>query len=75
MYGVHFKDFKKTGNGKYEDCILGEGELDVDKLVRTLLNAKFKGALSLEYEGGDPVEASKKCYDRIRQAVKKVQAA
>ena len=75
MYGVHFKDFKKTGNGKYEDCVLGEGELKVDDLVKTLLDAKFRGALSLEYEGGQPVEASKKCFDRIRQAVKKAQPA
>jgi inosose dehydratase len=80
MYGVHFKDFKKNGkdrngNDKWEDCVLGDGELDVEKLVSTLLDMKFRGALSLEYEGGDPVEASKKCLDRVKQAAKKARAA
>jgi len=80
MYGVHFKDFKKVGkdgkgNDKWEDCVLGEGELKVDELVKTLLEMKFRGALSLEYEGGDPVEASKKCLDRVKQAAKKSAAA
>jgi sugar phosphate isomerase/epimerase len=80
MYGVHFKDFKKNGkdakgNTKWEDCVLGDGELDVNKLVQTLLEMRFRGALSLEYEGGDPVEASKKCLDRVKQAAKKSAAA
>jgi sugar phosphate isomerase/epimerase len=75
MHGVHFKDFKKVGNGKWEDCVLGDGELKVDKLVQALLDMKFRGALSLEYEGGDPVEASKKCLDRVKQAARESQPA
>ena len=75
LYGVHFKDFKKLGNGKWEDCVLGEGQLDVDALTKTLIGMKFNGALSLEYEGGDPVNASKKCLDRVNQAAKKVRTA
>ena len=75
MYGVHFKDFKKTGNGKWEDCVLGDGELKVDKLVRALLEQNYRGSLSLEYEGGDPVEASKRCLDRVKQAAKAAQRA
>ena len=80
MYGVHFKDFKKVGkdakgNDKYEDCVLGDGELDVEKLVGTLLEMRFRGALSLEYEGGDPVEASRKCLDRVKRAARKAQHA
>jgi inosose dehydratase len=71
MHGVHFKDFKKTGNGKWEDCVIGEGELKVDDLVKTLLEAKYNGPLSLEYEGGDPVNASQKCLARIQQAASK----
>ena len=70
LYGVHFKDFKKTGN-KYEDCVIGQGELKVDDLVNTLLQMKYTGPLSLEYEGGDPVEASRKCLQRIQQAADK----
>jgi sugar phosphate isomerase/epimerase len=75
MYGVHFKDFKKVGNGKWEDCVLGDGELKVEAMTKALLDAKFRGALSLEYEGGEPVESSQKCLDRIKQAAKKQGAA
>ena len=71
LHGVHFKDFKKTGD-KYQDCVLGDGELDVDALVKTLLEMKYQGPLSLEYEGGEPVESSRKCLDRVRQAAGKV---
>ena len=69
LYGVHFKDFKKVGD-KYEDCVLGEGLLKVDDLTRTLIEMKYSGPLSLEYEGGDPVESSRKSLDRIEQAAK-----
>ena len=75
LYGVHFKDFKKVGDGKWEDCVTGEGLLDVDGLTKALVGMKFKGPVSLEYEGGDPVNASKKCLDRIKQAAKKAQTA
>lgn len=75
MHGVHFKDFKKTANGKYEDCVLGDGELKVDALVKALLDMKYAGPLSLEYEGGDPVEASRKCLQRVQQGATKAQPA
>lgn len=71
LYGVHFKDFKKLPGDKWEDCILGDGSLNVEALTRTLIEMKFDGTLSLEYEGGDPVESSKKSLDRIRQAASK----
>lgn len=70
LHGVHFKDFKKTGN-KYEDCVLGEGELKVDELTKALIAMKYTGPLSLEYEGGDAVEASRKCLARVQQAAMK----
>jgi sugar phosphate isomerase/epimerase len=75
LHGVHFKDFKKTGNGKWEDCVLGDGELKVAELTKALLAMKYNGPLSLEYEGGDPVEASRKCLDRVQQAATKAQPA
>ena len=68
LYGVHFKDFRKNKDGKYEDCVIGDGELKVDALVKTLLEMKYDGPLSLEYEGGDAVEASRKCLARIQGA-------
>jgi sugar phosphate isomerase/epimerase len=71
LYGVHFKDFKKTADGKWEDTVLGTGELKVDALVKTLLEMGYQGPLSLEYEGGDPVVSSQKSLDRIEQAASK----
>ena len=68
LHGVHFKDFKKVGTGKWEDCVLGDGELKVDALVKALLDMKYNGPLSLEYEGGDPVESSRKSLARVQQA-------
>ena len=75
LFGVHFKDFKKLGNGKWEDCVLGDGQLKVDDLTRTLIHMSYKGPLSLEYEGGDPVEASRKCLQRVQQAATKARPA
>jgi inosose dehydratase len=74
LYGVHFKDFKKAGE-KFEDCVLGDGLLDVDAITKTLIGMKFQGALSLEYEGGQPVEASLKCLQRVKQAAVKARPA
>jgi inosose dehydratase len=71
MYAMHLKDFKKDDKGKWQDCILGEGSLDVDAIVKFLLDMKFTGALSIEYEGGDPVASVKKSLERIKAAVKK----
>jgi sugar phosphate isomerase/epimerase len=74
LYGVHFKDFKRVGE-KFEDCILGEGLLDVDALTKTLMGMNYRGSLSLEYEGGQPVEASVKCLDRVKRAAAKARGA
>ena len=70
LYGVHFKDFRKVGDNKWEDTVLGTGELKVDALVKALLELKYQGPLSLEYEGGDPVESAQKSLDRIEAAAK-----
>lgn len=75
LYGVHFKDFKKLPDGKWEDCVLGDGKLDVQALTKTLLAMNFRGALSLEYEGGEPVESSRKSLDRIRDAARQAKPA
>ena len=75
MYAMHLKDFKKGENGKLEDVPAGEGQLDVDALVKKLLEVKFDGAFSVEYEGDEPVAAIKKSLERIKAAVKKAQTA
>lgn len=71
MYAMHLKDFKKDDKGKWEDCVLGDGLLDVNAIIKYLIDNKFTGALSIEYEGGDPVKSVQKSLDRIKEAVKK----
>lgn len=75
MFGMHFKDFKKDDKGKWEDCILGEGSLKVDAIVKFLLENNFQGNLALEYEGGDPVASAQKSLAIIQQSVKSVRKA
>jgi inosose dehydratase len=75
MYAMHLKDFKKDANGKWEDCILGDGSLNVDAIIKFLIDMKFDGALSIEYEGKDPVASVQKSLERIKAAVKKAKAA
>lgn len=74
MYAMHLKDFKKDDKGKWQDVVLGEGSLDVDGIIKFLLDMKFDGALSIEYEGGDPVKSVQKSLVRIKEAVKKAKA-
>ena len=74
-YAMHLKDFKKKADGGLEDVPAGQGRLDVDALVKKLIEMKFKGAMSIEYEGGDPVANVQKSLARIKEAVKKAKPA
>jgi len=71
---MHLKDFKKVGD-KLEDVPAGEGQLNVDALVKKLIEYKFDGAMSIEYEGKDPVANVQKSLARIKEAVKKAKSA
>ena len=73
-YAIHLKDFKKGPDGKLKDVPAGEGVLDIDALVKKLLEMKFDGALAVEYEGADPVAAIQKSLVRVKEAVKKAMA-
>ena len=75
MHAMHLKDFKKTPEGKLEDVPAGGGQLKVDDLVKKLLEMKWRGVLSVEYEGGDEVNSVQKSLDRIKEAVKKATVA
>ena len=74
MYAMHLKDFKKSG-GKREDVSAGEGQLDVEALVKKLLEMRYAGVLSVEYEGAHPIPAVQKSLERIKAAVKKARSA
>lgn len=70
MHAMHLKDFKPTSNGGWKDCALGEGKLPLQKMIKWLLDNNFKGDLSLEYEGGNPVKVCEGDLLRIQNAVK-----
>ncbi len=71
MPAMHLKDFKKDEKGNYEDCVLGDGSFPVEKMAKWLLDNKYAGSLFIEYEGGDPVNATKKSLDRLKAAAAK----
>lgn len=74
MHGMHLKDFKKDAKGNFQDCLLGDGSLDVAKVIKFLIDNQFRGPLSLEYEGGDPVATCQKALGRVKEAVKQAKA-
>ena len=77
LYAIHLKDFKKTDSGGWEDVPATEGSLDVNALVKFLLDRKYEGGVFIEYEGQrkddpqHPVKASEKSLETVRAAVKK----
>lgn len=72
MHGVHLKDFKNIGAAekpKWQDCALGDGGLKLDYFIEYLLSIGYRGSLSLEYEGGDPVNVCKGDLEKIQKIV------
>jgi sugar phosphate isomerase/epimerase len=74
-YAMHLKDFKKGPDGKLQDVPAGQGQLDVDALVKKLLEQKFRGVMAVEYEADKPVEAVQQSLARVKEAVKKAKGA
>lgn len=46
-FGLHLKDFDQK---RKEETIIGKGSLDVPAVVKALMEVKFAGCVSLEYE-------------------------
>lgn len=76
LYGVHLKDFIFDRSGRPEDVILGEGNLDLEKLLLALGKISFSGDAIIEYEGDadDPVPALGKCAAAFRAALERAAA-
>lgn len=75
VHSLHLKDFKKLpGDNKWEDVPAGDATLDVDAIVKHLINSKWEGHIYIEYEGGKPVESVLKSIARVKEAVKKATA-
>lgn len=76
-HSLHLKDFKKLdtkdkqGNPNWEDVPAGTANLDVDAIVKYLIQEKWQGHIYIEYEGGKPVEKVAESVARVKAAVKK----
>jgi inosose dehydratase len=51
LYGMHLKDFIFDRAGKWEDVVIGKGNLDLPAMVKLLDESNFKGPCIVEYEG------------------------
>jgi len=81
---VHFKDFKKLNepNGKeaytaidgtlYQGTPIGQGDVELEKIVEILGEAGYTGYLSIEYEGiGDPIKETAQSIDYLKDILNK----
>lgn len=68
LYGVHLKDFVFDRAGKPADTILGEGNLDLPKMLALLKANDRTQSVIIEYEGDieNPVPALTQCVQRIQ---------
>lgn len=76
---VHLKDMKKVGccvhesyaaldRSRYVGTVAGEGEVEIDEVVRLLKEAGYDGYLSIEFEGsGDPKEGTERSIEYLRR--------
>ena len=67
MYGIHFKDFTWSRNGKHVDSIVGEGALELENTLNKFKEMEHIISAVVEYEGPDAVECTKKSIENIRQ--------
>ncbi|OBR63429.1 AP endonuclease [Paenibacillus oryzae] len=76
---VHFKDFvlqadgryKSLGGKAYEGISLGQGEVELEKIVNKLIGNGYQGAFVLEYEGvGSEAEGIRRSYDYFATIIK-----
>lgn len=67
LYGVHLKDFVFDRAGRPSDAILGEGNLDLPKLLGLLKANESTASVIIEYEGDidNPVPALTQCVKKI----------
>lgn len=72
LYSLHLKDFIFERNRKPKDVILGEGNIDIGKLIEKLVEINFSGPLIIEYEGEpeNPVPQIKKCIENFKKFLK-----
>lgn len=69
LYGVHFKDFVFDRAGRGNDVVVGEGNLELKKLIEIVKDKAPDGCISvIEYEADveNPAPAIARCVDAMR---------
>lgn len=71
LYGMHFKDFIFDRAAKWQDVVIGKGNLDLPAMVRLLDENNFQGPCIVEYEGPAEtvVSSLKECIQAFEHAV------
>jgi sugar phosphate isomerase/epimerase len=71
LVSLHLKDFIFHRDRKREDIAVGQGNINLPKLVAALRGINFQGVATLEYEGDpeNPVPTLSTCVESIRAAL------
>lgn len=74
LYGIHIKDFVFDSAGEPREVVVGTGDLDLDGINRYLIETKFDGFYTLEYEedADNPVPVTKQCVEAIRASLARI---
>ena len=67
LYGVHIKDFIFDRSRQPKDVVVGQGNLDLERLIGLIYSNDKIGYAILEYEGDveNPVPAIKACVEKV----------
>lgn len=70
LHGIHVKDFIFNRAGKWEDVVVGTGNLKLPELLALADSAPICRTITLEYEGDEANPGPKlaECVDKIRNA-------
>lgn len=68
VYGIHYKDFTFDRAGRWQETVVGEGNLPLAETVKALEDVGFGGFAVIEYEADpqDPAAAITRCVQAIR---------
>ena len=71
LYGVHLKDFIFDRAGRQSDVVIGEGNLDLPKMLALLEANERTASVIIEYEGdiANPGPALTQCVRKINAAL------
>ncbi len=68
IYGMHYKDFTYSADGKWKDVVVGSGNLNLPEVIKTLSEKDFSGFSVIEFEGNieNPVPELEQCVKVLR---------